>query len=234
MENENQEMNMDQSVENAETAVKPADLMPRSKLTLSFWIGFFGVALVVMSLLSMIGFPFSYTNVSAISLDELEVGKAYFADELIIVDVYASDEEETEFYFVALFFDKDGNIGYVSLAPRYDGELSDEWLAYAFDEEALIGDEVVSGYFFVESWPEDLLNLHDYYEEGVFDYQQDVLGGENTDHYAVYVCGAEENLQLAYFRNEVFGYAITFGVGLIFAVIGFVVYAKSRRKKTDI
>ncbi|MBQ9747858.1 MAG: hypothetical protein IJV98_03655 [Clostridia bacterium] len=217
-----------------QTTQTAASLFPeREALKKKTWLSriIVGVMLAVFGIAMILTMPFSAVDFNTVSYKDMEKGTVYYSDEIYIVDVYASDEEETEFYFLAIAFDKNEEYGLFSITTD-DAALIEEWMAYANSEETMIGDLYLSGYFAVESWPTNLLNLDTYYRESAVDYSE-VLYCEDTGLYAVYVCDEGESLLTNYHVGDKVFYLAIIAIGVILGVWGFVEYKKQKREEAE-
>ena len=164
----------------------------QSKLKYSRPFAVFMIIFAFVVAAALISFlPFAPDTLEQIGYDTLKSDKTYLAENLIILDSYAS-AEDGQTYYIAMFYDADEVPSLISFTPGRDNALSSRLTEYLNNPEAVPGDEVFSGYLSITASDDVPYNLRSYYSSDSKELQQ-YLGCTDTERFAVYVCDAHEN-----------------------------------------
>lgn len=121
---------------------------------------------------------------NAAALEDMDISSAepleYYSAEFLIVDIYAyygeTEEEATALFCYALARDKDGSSKAVSLSIRVTDIAFAQVKDYALNEEAEIGDCIISGYARAQRITSLSYEIYGWYEESAQTYAE-ILGG---------------------------------------------------------
>lgn len=200
----------------------------------------FVLAGLVMLIGSVISFPYESIPFDEISFKEMEDEKLYFVEDAIILDTYASSEDEKEWFFIAITVDKDGMPVYFSVeAPSKDMEK--EWKKGIQSETDIV---TVSGYIFTEPWSDQYNNMYSLfsqaavkYDELLFEIEYETALPAHSEYdsrqHSRYVCNEDDNLTLSLFSFGS-GFYIIFSSIIILisgAVLAIAIIADQKEKR---
>lgn len=178
-------------------------------------------------LLTLYTIPFHAVNVSEICGEELRERKAYYIEDLQILQAKVDDTED-QVYCVAKFFDRDQKAWILSFDPGTNEHLAEQIrLAQVLGKEL---DATTSGYVYVENIPDEARVFYSSHSE---EYAE-ADGGNVLKLNAYYLCGASGNytLQTLMRPGEIKAGFVVGVVGIIFG--GVLVITNRPRKVTEL
>lgn len=193
-----------------------------------------GVFLIVIAIvLSYFGLkkPAELKEVDEISPEEMSDDYAYHFDELTVLDYYmkqSGGESGNGRYYIASFYDS-GVYYLVSIYGENDDELRLKLKNYVDDDDAYVGDLVISGCFTAQK-VSAVKNLDEFYDESAENYIDQYNEYMNMDAvdlqlHLTYVCEDAED-----YEDAVSTSGALYG-GIVFLLIGAVVLGLGIRQR---
>lgn len=182
---------------------------------LSAFVLLVGIIFLVLSLQ-----PIPELN-PAVPLNEVDTDKNYYFEELWVVDLYASREnDDDEMYVYVAYVDEDGKTYLASFTPDKDDALLKKINAYLEDDSLYVGDLSISAAVSVTTVTQKGDDLKGFYDENLPIVKQmfrsNGMKVEDTDLHFTYEGSDPEDYE-ARQRSEANGLLIG---GIVFALIG--------------
>ena len=207
------------------------------------------VVLVVMFLLMSILFGAlgisnlgekTVVDADSVTYSEFNTENEYYFKELTLVDQYVYFLEDTESNiverdFLVCFIDKDGELCYASLEVAKEDDISGICIKYLNDENAGVGDVVLSGCFSCYALDKQSDDIDSDFEIAYDKYQADLPGKKTNLHFKYDAENAEAFAEKRSTEGTIFLVAATvfFLISATVIAVTLISYKKSK-KITDI
>lgn len=137
-------------------------------------------------------------DLTTISGAQLQKDKAYYAQQLFIIDVFAHMEDTSTQYYLALFFDQDDEAVAVNFVTKKSDPIYEKLNRYLEDDSQQIGDCVLDCYVKVSentmANASDAKDLKQYFNDAVEEYENVLeMTFDTVDLRFSYLCDSSED-----------------------------------------